>query len=113
MSIRAGIAYYGSPYRQGVGNDGSRISYTAGIGFREANFFMDIAYVYTQTKENYYFYDPSAAYVDPSVNTSRSSSVMMTIGYKFSSASQPSKPRRENRPPPPRSNPNPNPGNWH
>ncbi|MBI4947039.1 MAG: outer membrane protein transport protein [Bacteroidetes bacterium] len=83
MSIRAGIAHYGSPYKQGVGNDGSRISYTAGIGFREANFFMDFAYVFTQTKENYYFYDPSAAYVDPSLNTSKNSSLMMTFGFKF------------------------------
>jgi len=113
ISLRAGVAYYGSPYKQGVGNDGSRISYTAGIGFREANFSIDLAYVFTQTKENYYFYDPSAAYVDPSINTSKSSSVMMTFGYKFSSE-RTSRPRRGNRPPPQSNpNPNPNPGNWH
>ena len=83
MSVRAGIAYYGSPYKQSVGNDGSSMSYTAGIGFRENNFFIDFAYVFTQTKENYYFYDPSIASVDPSMNTLKSSRVMMTIGFKF------------------------------
>lgn len=111
MSIRAGVAYYGSPYKQGVGNDGSRICYTAGIGFREANFFLDLAYVYVQTKENYYFYDPSVAYVDPSVNTSKSSSVMMTLGLKFGSA-RTSNHHSENRPQR-QPNPNPNSGNWH
>ncbi len=112
LSIRLGYAYYGSPYKSG-GNDGSRMSYTAGLGFREGNFFMDLAYVFTQTKTNYYFYDPTIAYVDPSINTSKVSSLMMTIGYKFSSARQ-SRPRRENRPPPPPpSNPNQGYNYWH
>jgi len=81
MSIRAGVAYYGTPYKKEVGNDGSRISYSAGFGFRDANFFMDFAYVYTMTTENYYFYDPTLT--SPSVNDSRSSSVLMTFGFKF------------------------------
>lgn len=87
MTIRGGFAYYGSPYKQGVGNDGSRMSYTAGIGFREQSFFIDFAFVLTVMKENYYFYNPDVnsggAYVDPSINTSKASSVMMTVGFKF------------------------------
>lgn len=81
FSIRAGVAYYGSPFKRGTGNDGSRINYSTGIGFREENFFLDFAYVFSQTKENYYFYD--ASLIDPSVNTSSSSSVLMTLGFKF------------------------------
>lgn len=83
VSIRGGAAYYGSPFKKGAGNDGSRISYTAGIGFREENFFLDFAYVLTQTKENYYFYSPEQANIDPSINTSLSSSILMTLGFKF------------------------------
>jgi hypothetical protein len=81
MSLRAGVAYYGSPYKKTVGNDGSRMDYSAGIGFRDENFFLDFAYVLSQTSDNYYFYD--ASMISPSENTSRSSSVLMTLGFKF------------------------------
>ncbi|HEY4799608.1 MAG TPA: outer membrane protein transport protein, partial [Bacteroidia bacterium] len=83
MSIRGGVAFYGSPFKQGVGNDGSRISYTGGLGFREENFFVDFAYVLTVLNENYYLYDPTSTGVSPSANTSKMSSVMMTVGFKF------------------------------
>ena len=81
MSLRGGVAYYSSPFKKGTGNDGSRIDYSAGIGFREENFFLDFAYVLSQTSENYYFYD--ASITSPSKNDSRSSSVLMTLGFKF------------------------------
>jgi len=81
MSIRGGVAYYSSPFKRDSGNDGSRIDYSAGIGFRDENFFLDFAYVYSQTSENYYFYDASVT--SPSVNDSKSSSVLMTLGFKF------------------------------
>jgi hypothetical protein len=81
VSLRGGAAYYTSPFKKGTGNDGSRMDYTAGIGFREENFFIDFAYVYSQTSENYYFYD--ATVTSPSVNDSKSSSVLMTLGFKF------------------------------
>ena len=81
LSIRAGASYYTSPFKKGTGNDGSRMDYTAGIGFREENFFLDFAYVFSQTRDNYYFYD--ASITNPSVNDSKSSSVLMTLGFKF------------------------------
>lgn len=81
LSIRGGVAYYTSPFKKGVGNDGSRIDYSAGIGFREENFFLDFAYVLSQSRDNYYFYD--ATITSPSVNESTSSSVLMTLGFKF------------------------------
>lgn len=82
MSIRAGAAYHSSPFKRGTGNDNSyRIDYSAGIGFREENFFLDFAYVLSQTTENYYFYD--ASITSASENISKSSSVLMTLGFKF------------------------------
>ena len=80
LIIRAGTAYYSSPFKSG-GSAGSRIDYSAGIGFRDENFFLDFAYVLSQTSENYYFYN--ASITSPSVNTSTSSSVLMTMGFKF------------------------------
>ncbi len=83
LSLRGGFAYYSSPFKRGTGNDGvgARIDYTAGIGFREENFFLDFAYVLSQASENYYLYD--ATVISPSKNTSTSSSVLMTLGFKF------------------------------
>lgn len=80
MSIRAGAAYYTSPFR-GETNIGTRMDYSAGIGFRDENFFLDFAYVYSQYSEKYFFYDPSL--ISASENTLHSSSVLMTLGFKF------------------------------
>ena len=80
MSIRAGAAYYTSPFK-GSETTGSRMDYSAGIGFREENFFLDFAYVLSTTSENYYMYD--ASITSPSLNTSKSSSILMTMGFKF------------------------------
>jgi len=81
ISIRAGAAYYSSPFQHGSGNDGSRIDYSAGIGFRDEIFFMDFSYVLSQTRENYYFYD--ASITTPSANSLKSSALFMTLGFKF------------------------------
>ena len=79
LSIRAGMAYYSSPFKQN--GAGSRIDYSAGIGFREENFFLDFAFVLSQASENYYFYD--ASITSPSMNDSKSSRILMTLGFKF------------------------------
>lgn len=81
LSVRAGAAYYSSPYKKGGFSNGARIDYSAGIGFREEDFFLDFAYVLSQTSENYYFYD--ASITSPSENDSRRSSILMTLGFKF------------------------------
>ena len=81
LSLRAGAAYYSSPFQHGSGNRGSRMDYSAGIGFRDESFFLDFSYVLSKTSENYYFYD--ASMIQPSANTSTSSSVLMTLGFKF------------------------------
>lgn len=80
LSLRGGFAYYSSPFK-GASSTGSRIDYSAGIGFREDNFFLDFAYVHSQVSENYYFYDASVT--SPSLNASKSSSILMTMGFKF------------------------------
>jgi opacity protein-like surface antigen len=82
MSVRIGYALYGNPYKPAEKMDGTRTSYTAGIGFREDNFFVDFAYVYTQWNEDYYLYDPDVI-AGPSKNSMLSSSVLMTLGFKF------------------------------
>ena len=81
ISLRGGLAYYSNPFKSNTGNNGERMDYAAGIGFRDQNFFLDFAYVYSQNKDSYYFYDASIAM--PSVNTSKSSSILVTLGIKL------------------------------
>lgn len=83
ISLRAGYAAYGSPYKGGVNIDAGRTSYTFGIGLREKNYFIDLAYVLTQYKENYYFYDPTHVTLTPVTNSFNATSIMATFGLKF------------------------------
>lgn len=80
VSLRGGIAVYGSPYKSGV-NDGSRISYTGGIGIIDKGYFLDLGYVYSTSKEDYYLYDPSL--VNAAKNKKVTQNILLTLGFKF------------------------------
>lgn len=58
-----------------------RTKYSAGIGFRSEQFFIDIAVVHTQQKENYYLYDPQL--IENTVQTKKWTNALLTIGYKI------------------------------
>ncbi len=57
ISLRGGYSYLGSPYEDDINNGGESVSYSGGIGFKEDNFSIDFAYVYTQQDQQYYLYD--------------------------------------------------------
>ncbi len=81
LTFRAGYAFYGSPFKNGENENASRNSYTAGIGFRENNYFIDFAFVHTRYTEYLYLYDPSI--VNRVQNDYKNSSFMLTLGLKF------------------------------
>lgn len=81
FSFRAGYAYYASPYSNGI-NDGSLRSYSGGIGMKFDKFFIDMAYVYSTSKEDYYLYG-YGDYVAMADNTMRSHRVLFTLGTRF------------------------------
>ena len=84
FSFRGGYAHYGSPYSSNIDNDGSRQSYSIGLGIRESEYFIDFAYVLTQTSEKYYVYDPSRALgIDPSNINSSAHTFLATLGFRF------------------------------
>ncbi|MFZ4399613.1 MAG: OmpP1/FadL family transporter, partial [Bacteroidales bacterium] len=82
LAFRAGYAIYGSPFKTTV-NDGKRTILSFGLGFREKQFFIDLAYSYSKQNEDYYFYDPSVISLRPVKNTMTGSNIMMTIGFKY------------------------------
>jgi len=80
MYIRGGYALYASPYKNGL-NDGSRQSYSGGLGYKGDGFALDLAYVYSKSKEDYYLY--SFEGMTPSVNELKESSIVVTFRYQF------------------------------
>lgn len=81
IAFRIGYAFYGSPFKGGENMNASRSSYTAGVGFRENNYFLDFAYVLTKYTAYDYLYDPTL--VSSVKNDYTSSSFMLTCGVKF------------------------------
>jgi len=80
FSVRGGYAIYGSPFKDGI-NNGLTSSYSLGFGIRERKFFLDFAYVYTKTSEDYYLY--SGALTEASSNTIERHKFQSTLGFKF------------------------------
>lgn len=96
--LRGGFGYIGSPYKEISTeylkdlNDlksTSSLLYTAGVGFRTENFFVDFAYVYQDYEEIYNLYTDwdnsnSSYYVDnPSLLESINTRFMLTVGFRF------------------------------
>lgn len=81
IAIRVGYALYGSPFKNNENKNASRSSYTAGIGYRHDNYFIDFAYVLTKYDEFNYLYDsPNATIVE---NSYKNSSFMLSLGLRF------------------------------
>jgi long-subunit fatty acid transport protein len=83
LSLRAGFAYYGNPYRSSINIDASRKSYSAGIGLRERSFYADFAYVLTQYKDNYFLNDPAVTNANPVINSFNTGRMQLTLGFRF------------------------------
>ena len=80
FSFRAGYVSEESPYAN-LGKSGSKQSYSCGFGIREQYFFLDLAYVFTTTDEEYYLYNLES--LQPTTNTLESHQVVTTIGFRF------------------------------
>ena len=80
ISFRAGLSYFGSPYAEDI-NDGQIWKASAGVGYRDRQFFMDLAYVYTIKKEDYYLYNPDL--INPANLEIYTHQIALSIGYKF------------------------------
>jgi hypothetical protein len=81
--LRSGYSYYGKTFKSSEDNkalDYNSLSF--GIGMRQQNFYIDMAYTTLYSTRLYYmYYDPG--YLEPaSVKTARSTFVV-TLGYKF------------------------------
>lgn len=83
LYLRAGYGIYGKAFKQGEDNDDLQYnSISCGIGFRQQNFFFDMAFTNLSSEQNYFMYnDPP--YLDAANIKTSKNSFAATIGFKF------------------------------
>ncbi len=83
FAFRLGYALYGSPFKNGENENASRTNLTAGIGFRENNYFIDFANVFSQHTSHEFLYNPAGLDLNSVKNEFNSSTFMLTFGFRF------------------------------
>lgn len=87
FAVRGGFGYYESPFATGSSgekiNDGQKLYYSGGLGFRDNNFFVDLAYVRSESNEDYYFYGTENIKVNPVENKYFTNNVLLTVGLRY------------------------------
>jgi hypothetical protein len=79
--VRGGFGYYGSPYvKNELNEDAYSLMYGGGFGFRDKNFFIDLAVSNLSRKESILFY---SSVEDETKYTSNTTRITTTIGFRF------------------------------
>lgn len=78
LSLRAGYAYYGSPFA-GDYNDASQEYLTLGAGLKVNQYFFDMALINMLSDEDLFMYEDASA---AGINTSKSQ-LVLSAGFKF------------------------------
>ena len=85
--VRAGYARYGDPYQADTNNERAQNFYTAGLGLRQGNFFLDAAGVYSTFRQSYnpyHVYNTSGVDIAPLIKTNASRyTTTVTAGLFF------------------------------
>ena len=81
FAIRAGYRLKTSPYKSTPSDFNNTTHFiSGGIGFRGKVLFGDLAYVFRLNRDSYWLYDPQG---EPGLYTTKSHSIVATIGCKF------------------------------
>lgn len=83
ISLRAGFAYFDSPYKSDhINKDSYHFMYSGGVGFRTQQFYFDLAYAYLTGSEMYYLYEGTIN--SPAAEIKNTSNrIVATIGVRF------------------------------
>jgi hypothetical protein len=82
FALRAGFGYNMSPYADEI-NNAEKLSYSGGFGFRDKNFFIDLAYVRTKSQQDYYLYGTQNVQVNPVDNRYFTNNLLLTLGFRY------------------------------
>lgn len=80
--FRAGFQYLMSPFSDSR-NNAEQMIYSAGIGIRTRDYFMDMSYSYGRNEQAYSLYSPAEGVNEVSVNQLARNNIMVTFGLKF------------------------------
>ncbi|RYD79277.1 MAG: hypothetical protein EOP53_09905 [Sphingobacteriales bacterium] len=86
MAFRAGYEMHGSPFKSEFVPDkfnGQANVISGGIGFRDADYYLDLTYQHQQTKSFYLPYALSSQQVEGANITNNRNNFMITVGSKF------------------------------
>ena len=79
---RGGVAFFNSPIKEElIDYNANRKSISIGLGYRQKNFFLDVAFISTSWTENYYMYDP--ALIDAAKIDYFQNQLLATFGFRF------------------------------
>lgn len=82
LTLRGGFGWYGSPFKSTL-NDAEQQYYSGGIGYRDKHFFMDLAYVRSVSREDYYLYTLNEVQVNPVKNKMITNNFLLTLGFRY------------------------------
>jgi len=83
LMVRAGVAYYGNPYRNIHDEEGSRLNLSGGLGYRNKGFFVDATYVHAMTKDvNIAYRLQNSPYYNADIRNT-AGKVLLTVGFKI------------------------------
>lgn len=83
LMVRAGVAYYGNPYKDIHDEKGSRLNLSGGLGYRNKGFFIDATYVHSMTQDvNIAYRLQNAAYYNADIRNT-AGKVLLTFGLKI------------------------------
>lgn len=82
FTFRGGGGYYTSPFADDI-NDGERMFFSGGIGFRDRNFFADLAYVQNFSTMDYYLYGSESIDLEPVKNKKTTYNILLTLGFRY------------------------------
>ncbi len=82
LMARAGYALNGQPFKGEYKDQATpKTKYSLGLGFRSEQFYIDLAVVHSQQKENYFLYDPIL--IENTVQTKKWTNGLVTLGFKI------------------------------
>lgn len=87
FAIRAGYAYYSSPFNNNLNDMASQV-FSGGFGYREKDYFLDFAFTYLLRDESYYLYSSDVMVnrgkpIAESKNKFTNMGLTITMGVKF------------------------------
>lgn len=83
IMTRLGMALLGNPYENIVGEKGSRLQLSGGLGYRDKGFFIDLAYVHTLGTDVHYAYRLSQSPFTGAALKQTGTRVLLSFGLKF------------------------------